>query len=97
MVYEDDSDYDSDEGTVESIEIDESDFLKATEDGGYVSVSMGLGAGEEEIISKLMGGGEQGGRRTLADMIMEKIGEKERGMNGEREGEGEGEEDEEVS
>ncbi|GMH93132.1 hypothetical protein TrST_g13732 [Triparma strigata] len=78
--YEDDSDSDS-ESDAESIEMDEEEFLKATEDGGYVSVSMGLGPGEEEIISKLMGGGDQGTRRTLADMIMEKISEKESNMN----------------
>ena len=95
--YEDDgssSEYDSEdseEEEVEEVEVDESDFLRATRgDDGYVDVSVGLSKEEEERITRLMGGSGGGERRTLADMIMEKIGEKERGM--EEEGGGDEEE-----
>eukprot|EP00520_Triparma_pacifica_P011141 CAMPEP_0118647228 /NCGR_PEP_ID=MMETSP0785-20121206/8494_1 /TAXON_ID=91992 /ORGANISM="Bolidomonas pacifica, Strain CCMP 1866" /LENGTH=204 /DNA_ID=CAMNT_0006539307 /DNA_START=158 /DNA_END=768 /DNA_ORIENTATION=- len=84
--YSDDSEDDDDDDDVEEIEVDESDLFRTSLSGGYVSVSgMGLSAGEEEAVSRMMGGGGaegegEGGRRTLADIIMEKIKAKEEEM-----------------
>ena len=74
------------------IEVDDEEYLKATVDKGYVSVGLGLTGDEEAAVAKMMGGG--GERRTLADIIMDKINEKQNEIRDNMEG---AEEEEEVN
>jgi len=82
---DDDDDYDKDDDNLAFDDDDDDDNLATfteTSNGGYVSVSGPGLSEEEERIVKSMNPESQKERRTLADMIMEKIAEKEGQLEG---------------
>lgn len=90
----DDSDSDASDSDHDFSDDEDVQFTQSA-NGGYVSVSgPGLTDDEERIVSAMLPEGARD-RRTLADIIMDKIAEKEERMNDE-EGEGEGDDEEEV-
>eukprot|EP00594_Rhizosolenia_setigera_P020234 CAMPEP_0178960122 /NCGR_PEP_ID=MMETSP0789-20121207/12758_1 /TAXON_ID=3005 /ORGANISM="Rhizosolenia setigera, Strain CCMP 1694" /LENGTH=481 /DNA_ID=CAMNT_0020643375 /DNA_START=79 /DNA_END=1524 /DNA_ORIENTATION=- len=75
---EDDSDEEKDDGN--NFFMNESDQIETEidRDSGYVSVhGLALSSEEEAVVSNMMGGKVAQERRTLADIILEKIAEKE--------------------
>ena len=77
-----DSDDDSEEEEEHIIVEEDEDYL--IQDNGYVTISegaMGLSAEDEALVASMMN--PQSERRTLADMILEKIAEKEAEKRGE--------------
>lgn len=81
----DDSDEEDDE-EIEEIVIDEVDDDYIENDQGYVNLkggALGLSAEDEAIVAAMNSGGSTEERKTLADIIMEKIAEKEGQTGGE--------------
>ena len=84
---ESDEEFD-DEGSLE--EDDEGEDGLVNIDGEFVE-GMDLAEGEEDIVRRFLGGGEDGGMgrgESLADIIMNKIREKEAGAGGDMNGQG---------
>ncbi|CAM9235199.1 unnamed protein product, partial [Ectocarpus fasciculatus] len=84
---ESDEEFD-DEGSMD--EDDEGEEGLVNIDGEYVE-GMDLAEGEEDIVRRFLGGGEEGGAgrgESLADIIMNKIREKEAGAGGDANGQG---------
>lgn len=78
--FEKDDDEEDEEESVE-YEVDEGDDF-VTHDNGYVSLAEGaLSPEDQAIVESMMGGGER--KKTLADIIMAKIEEKEAEQRGE--------------
>jgi essential nuclear protein 1 len=79
-----DSDDEEEQEDEQSVLLDEYETDLVQHDEGYVTVvegAEGLSAEEEAVVASMMNGGEE--RKTLADLIMEKIHEKEAEQRGE--------------
>ena len=80
---EDESDVEDDEGSALLLDEGEDDLIQR--DGGYVTLTdgaLGLSEEDEALVASLMNP-ERGNRQTLADLILEKIDEKEAEKRGE--------------
>jgi len=86
-VEDSDDESDNDAGTIGHDMGDDDDFL-IDHDEGYVTVDdkIGMSAEDEALVASLMNPSSE--RRTLADMILEKIEEKERAVADDNEDEG---------
>mmetsp|Transcript_14033 Transcript_14033/g.35305 ORF Transcript_14033/g.35305 Transcript_14033/m.35305 type:complete len:459 (+) Transcript_14033:107-1483(+) len=87
-----DSDDEEDDDEIEEIIVDEIDDDYIENDQGYVNLkdgALGLSAEDEAIVAAMNSGGGIEERKTLADIIMEKIAQKESQADGEMEDEDE--------